>query len=108
MHSYISFIFVTGPPIFLTHPTSHTVTVGMNVTLYCNVSSAVSVSFAWERRTDGSLWERIPNTQSYKYTVRNIQQTQQYRCIPGNDAGALVSNATTIEVLSKYIQLYNY
>ena len=36
------------------------------------------------------------------YVVRNIQQTEQYRCVTGNDAGALVSNAATIEVLSKY------
>ena len=50
-------------------------------------------------------WERIPNTQSYKYVVRNIQQSQQYRCIAGNNAGTLVSNAATIdsEMLSKYI-----
>ena len=75
----------------------------MNVTLYCNVSSVVSVSFVWERITNSSSWERIPNTQSYKYVVRNIQQTQQYRCVIGNDAGALVSNPATIEVLSKYI-----
>ena len=93
----------TGPPVILTNPTSHIVTVGMNVTLYCNVSSAVSVSFVWERRTDSSPWERIDNSQSYKYTVRNIQQTQQYRCVAGNYAGALVSNAATIEVLSKRI-----
>ena len=72
----------------------------MNVTLYCNVSS-VSVSFVWERRNDSSSWERIYNSQSYKYTVRNIQQTQQYRCVAGNDADTLVSNAATIEVLSK-------
>ena len=75
----------------------------MDVTLYCNVSSAVEVAFAWERRTDGSSWERIPNTQNYKYVMRNIQQTQQYRCVPGNNAGTLVSNAATIEVLSKHI-----
>ena len=75
----------------------------MNVTLYCNVSSAVSASFVWERRTDSRSWERIPNTQSYKYVVRNIQLTKQYRCATGNNAGTLISNAATIEVLSKYI-----
>ena len=90
-----------GPPIFLTHPNSHIVTVGMNVTLYCNVSSPVGIGFFWERRTDGRSWERIPNTRSYKYVVMNIQQTEQYRCVTGNDAGALVSNTATIEVLSK-------
>ena len=99
---YIIAIYI-GSPIFLTHPTSHIVTVGMNVTLYCNVSSAVSASFVWERRTDGSSWERISNSHSFKFVVRNIQQSQQYRCVAGNHAGALVSNVATIEVLSKYI-----
>ena len=92
-----------GPPIFLTHPTSHIVTVGMTVTLYCNVSSAIRVSFIWLRRTDGSPWDRIDPSQNYKYIVRNIQQTEQYRCLAGNNAGALYSNAATIEVLSKDI-----
>ena len=74
----------------------------MNVTLYCNVSSAVGVAFVWERSTDGSLWSRIRDSYRRYYVVRNIQQTEQYRCVTGNDAGALVSNAATIEVLSKY------
>ena len=94
---------LVGPPIFLTQPTNHILTVGMNVTLYCNVSSAVGVSFTWEKRTDGNLWERILNTQSYKYVVRNIQHIQQYRCVAGNDVGTIPSDAATIEVLSKYI-----
>ena len=102
MHSYNIILSVAGPLIFLTHPTSHIVTVGMNVTLYCNVSR-LKVSFIWERRTDGSRWERIDNTQSFKYIVRNIQRTQQYRCVAGNPLGTVVSNAATIEVLSKYI-----
>ena len=93
---------LTGPPIFLTHPFSHIVTVNTDVTLYCNVSSAVEVAFIWERSIDGSSWSRIYNTQNYMYVVRNIRQTQQYRCVAGNDAGTLISNAATIEVLSKY------
>ena len=75
----------------------------MNVTLYCNVSSAVRVVFVWERSTDGSSWSRISNSQRPYYVVRNIQQTEQYRCVTGNDAGTLVSNAATIEVLSKHL-----
>ena len=77
----------------------------MNVTLYCNVSSAVSVTFVWESSIDGSLWSRIRDTQRPYYVVRNIQQTEQYRCIAGNHAGILISNAATIEVRSKYIYL---
>ena len=79
----------------------------MNVTLYCNVS-AVRVGFVWERSTDGSSWSRLRHSQRPYYVVRNIQQTEQYRCIAGNNAGTLVSNAAIIEVLGKYIQLCNY
>ena len=100
-------IFITGPPIFLTHPTSHIVTVGMNVTLYCNVS-AFKVSFAWDVNTNGSKWNRIDESQKYKYIVRNIQQPQQYRCIAGNHAGTFTSNTATIEVLNKYVQFCTY
>ena len=96
------FYLLTGPPIFLNHPTSHIVTVGMTVTLYCNVSSAVKVSFVWERKFNRTSWPRISNTQRPYYVVRNIQQTEQYRCIAGNPAGTLVSNAATVEVLSKH------
>ena len=35
--------------------------------------------------------------------MRNIQQTEKYRCVPANNAGALYSNAATIEVLSKHL-----
>ena len=101
--SVLATYILTGPPIFLTHPTSHIITVGMDVTLYCNVSSAVRVSFAWERTTDGSSWSRISNSQRRYYVVRNIQQTEHYRCICGNPAGGLVSSAAIIEVLSKYL-----
>ena len=80
-----------GPPHYLMHPISHTVTVGMNVTLYCNVSG-YKVSYAWTRSTDGGTWPLISNSQSYKYEVKNIQQSQQYRCIAGNDAGSIISN----------------
>ena len=74
----------------------------MTVTLYCNVS-AVIVVFVWEKTTDGSSWSRIRDTQRSYYVVRNIQQTEQYRCLTGNDAGVLYSNTATIEVLSKHI-----
>ena len=77
----------------------------MTVSLYCNVSG-IKVSFAWERRTKGVEWSRIRNTQDDKYDVRNIQQYQQYRCTAGNNAGTIISNVATIQVLSKHY--YNY
>ena len=93
---------LTGPPIFLAQPASHIVTIGMTVNLCCNVSG-INVTFAWERRSNGGKWSRITirNTRSSKYDVRNIQQSQQYRCIAGNPARSIISNVATIQVLSK-------
>ena len=72
----------------------------MTVSLYCNVSG-IKVTFAWDRRFNEDKWSRIGNSQNKKYDVRNIQQSQQYRCIAGNVAGATASNVATIQVLSK-------
>ena len=89
--------------MFLTHPDSHIVTAGMTVSLYCNVSG-FPISYQWEMRSAKSdQWSRIKNTNSYKYTVRNIQQSKQYRCIAGNDAGTFTSNTATIQILSELI-----
>ena len=90
--------------MFLTHPNSHTVTVGMTVSLYCNVSGFV-VSQHWEmRRNNRGSWSRV-NSNNYKYDVRNIQQSKQYRCVAGNDAGSVTSEVATIQILSKLIDL---
>ena len=90
-----------GPPVFLTHPSNHVVTAGMTVSLYCNVSGFV-VSYVWEmRNTNDDQWSRIHSSNSYKYDVRNIQQSKQYRCIAGNDAGVFTSKTATIQILSE-------
>ena len=90
-----------GPPMFLTHPNSHIVTVGMTVSLYCNVSG-FAISYAWDMgRINGGQWSRIRNSNSYKYDVRNIQQSKQYRCVAGNIAGSFNSKAATIQILSE-------
>ena len=104
MYVVILFTYI-GPPVFLTHPNSHVVTVGMNVSLYCNVSGTV-VSYGWEMRsTNGSLWSRISNSNNYRYNVRNIQQSKQYRCVAGNDAGSVTSKTATVQILSELFDL---
>ena len=93
--------------MFLTHPNSHTVTASMTFSLYCNVSG-FNISYGWDMiSTNGGHWSRIRSSNSYKYDVRNIQQSKQYRCIAGNDAGTFVSNAATIQILSKLMDLNN-
>ena len=75
----------------------------MTVSLYCNVSGYVR-SYAWGMRSiNGGPWSRINNSNSYKYDIKNIQQSKRYRCIAGNDAGTITSNPATIQILSELI-----
>ena len=91
--------------MFFTHPKSQIVIAGMNVSLYCNVSGFVG-SRDWEmRRNNRSLWSRVNNRNKYKYDVRNIQQSKQYRCVAGNDAGSVASEVATIQILSELNKL---
>ena len=104
---YVVINLYAGPPMFLTHPNNHVVTAGMTVSLYCNVSGTV-VSYVWEMRsTNRGSWSRISNSNNYKYNVRNIQQSKQYRCVAYNDAGSVTSKAATIQILSELINLNN-
>ena len=94
-------------PVFLTHPNSHVVTIGMTVSLYCNVSG-INISYVWEMRsTNGGSWSRISNSNKYKYDVRNIQQSKLYKCVASNDAGSVASKVATIQILSELIDLNN-
>ena len=91
--------------MFLTHPNSHIVTAGMTVSIYCNVSG-FALSYVWEMRSiNGGQWSRLQNSNSYKYDVRNIQQSKQYRCVTGNIAGVFTSNAATIQILSELAKI---
>ena len=93
--------------MLLTHPNSHIVTAGMTVSLYCNVSG-FAISYGWDMRSiNGRPWSRISNSNSYKYDVRNIQQSKQFRCVTGNNAGLISSNAATMQILSELVMSLN-
>ena len=100
MYVVILFTYI-DTPIFLTHPNSQVVTVGMTVSLYCSASGTV-VSYGWEVKSiTGGSWSSISNSNNKKYDVRNIQQSKQYRCVAGYDTGSVASNVATIKVLSE-------
>ena len=59
------------------------------------------------RSITGGSWSRISNSNNHKYDVRNIQQSKQYRCVAGNDAGSVASKTAAIQILSALIDLNN-
>ena len=100
----------TGPPTITTHPTSQLTTVSMSVTLNCEGTGTGSITYQWQSRNiNGGQWSDISNSNNRRFVVRNLQESQQYRCVVSNEAGMTGSNVATVTVLSKlqYPIFYN-
>ena len=94
----------TGPPTITTHPTSQLITVSMSVTLDCEGTGRGSITYQWETSNiNGGQWMNISNSNGKTLVVRNLEQSQQYRCVVSNEAGSTRSDVATITVLSKLL-----
>ena len=93
----------TGPPTITTHPTGQLTNVSMSVTLDCEGTGRGSITYHWETSNiNGGQWMNISNSNRRRYIVRNIQQSQQYRCVVSNEAGITRSNVAAVTVLSEF------
>ena len=90
-------------PVITTHPTSQLTTVSMSVTLDCEGTGRGSITYHWETSNiNGGQWMNISNSNSRRLVVRNLEQSQQYRCVVSNEAGSTRSNVATVTVLSEF------
>ena len=93
----------TGPPTITTHPTSQLTTVSMSVTLNCEGTGRGSITYQWQTRNIyGGQWSVISNSNNRRLAVRNLQESQRYRCVVSNEAGGTRSNVANVTVLSKF------
>ncbi|XP_065918202.1 receptor-type tyrosine-protein phosphatase S-like isoform X7 [Dysidea avara] len=89
---------VYGPPTITTHPTSQLTTVSMSVTLNCKGTGRGSIKYQWQTTNiNGGQWSNISNNR--RLVVRNLQESQQYRCVVSNEAGGTRSNVANVTVL---------
>ena len=90
----------TGPPTITTHPTSQLTNVSMSVTLDCEGIGEGMITYNWENnKTNRGQWINISNSKIL--VVRNLEQSQQYRCVVSNEAGSTRSDVATVIVLRK-------
>jgi len=84
-------------------------TVSMSVTLNCEGTGRGSITYQWQTRNiNGGQWSDISNSKNRRLVVRNLQESQQYRCVVSNEAGGTRSNIATVTVLGKYIELISF
>ena len=96
----------TGPPTITTHPTSQLTTVYMSVTLNCEGTGRGSITYQWQtKNNNGEQWSDISNSNNRRFVVRNLQESQQYRCVVSNEAGGTRSSVAVVAVLSKFTKL---
>ena len=90
-----------GPPNITTQPTSQLTTVNISVTLTCEATGVGPITYHWETSNiKGGQWMNISNSNNTKL-VRNLEQSEQYRCVASNKLGPTKSNIATVNVLSK-------
>ena len=100
----------TGPSTITIHPTSQLTNVSMSVTLDCEVTRRGSITYHWETSNiNGGQWMNISNSNSKTLVVRNLEQSQQYRCVVSNETGSIRSDVANVTVLSElFISIYVY
>ena len=76
----------------------------MSVTLNCEGTGRGSITYQWQTRNiNGRRWSDISNSNNRRLVVRNLQESQQYRCVVSNEAGGTSSHVAIVIVLSKLI-----
>ena len=94
----------TGPPTITTHPTSQLITVNVSVILNCEGTGREPITYHWETSNiNRGRWMYISNSNSKTLVVRNLEQSEQYRCVVTNEAGSTKSDVATVTVLSKLL-----
>ena len=91
-----------GPPTITTHPTSQLTNISMSVTLDCEGTGRGSITYQWETSNiNGGQWMKIDNSNTRTFSITNLEQSQQYRCVASNEAGNTRSDVATVTVLSE-------
>ena len=73
----------------------------MRVTLTCEGTGTGPITYRWEvKNINGEEWMNISNSNNTKL-VRNLEQSEQYRCVVSNQFNFTESNIATVNVLSK-------
>ena len=94
----------TGPPNIITHPSSQLITANMSITLNCMGIGKGTIRYQWEMSNNNrGPWMQIRNNNGRSLVVRNLRQSQQYRCVVSNEAGRTTSNIATITILSEFV-----
>ena len=78
----------------------------MSITLKCEGTGIRTddkpIKYQWKNRNiNGGKWMTIDNSNGKQLVVKNLEQSEQYRCVVHNDVGGKSLSIATISVLSK-------
>ena len=95
----------TGAPIIITHPTNELIIINASQTfpLNCVGTGGGSITYQWQFSSiNVEKWISIMGSNIRTFIVRNLQQSEKYRCVASNEAGSTISNASTVILMRKF------
>ena len=93
-----------GPPIITTHPTNKVVNASVGTTLNCKATSEKEIIYKWEiSSTNSEQWEDLSSSNGETLVVRNVIESERYRCVASNDAGSTTSESATVILMGKLL-----
>ena len=91
-----------GPPTITTHPTNKVVNASVGVTLNCRATSKKPITYQWEYiPANKNQWSTITGGNSGSIFVRNLMNSEKYRCKVSNEAGSTISNIAVVTLMGK-------
>lgn len=88
-------------PLSITkHPINRNVLVGSSHTLTCSATGSGTLSYFWERISNGSSWTTVTDVSTTTYTTNASLPIgwYMYRCNVSNGVESVVSNSATVIV----------
>ena len=80
------------------------ITSDISVTLDCEGTGTGLIEYQWEySNINGGNWMNIIDSNSKTLVVKNLEQSERFRCVVYNDVGGTPSNVAIITVLSKFM-----
>ena len=95
-------LLFAGVPIIVTHPTNKITNSSESVTLNCQGTGGGSITHRWETSDiNEEEWWEISDSDGEKLVIRNVENSEKYRCIVSNEAGRTISNTAIVTLMGR-------
>ena len=72
------------------------------MTLNCQGAGGGSITHRWEiSDINKEEWREISDSDGEKLVIRNLDNSEKYRCVASNEAGSTISNTAIVTLMGR-------